>query len=586
MKNVIVPAFLLLFWPGLPAGPAAEAAPSPALTLQPCEIPGVEPPAECGQMSVPEDRTRSGDRTIDLAIVRLGAAGERNAPDPLFVVLGGPGVSVTESARGVAAEFAAVRRDRALVLVDQRGTGGSHPLDCPFYTDDDPRILLGEFIPLDSIRACRPALERRADLTRYTTRDSVEDLDAVRRALGYERINLYGLSYGTRVVLDYARRHPSALRSAVLQGMNAPGQLGRLHLAPNAQRALEGVLADCRADERCANMFPRIGDETRTVFERLRRKASTVPVIDPRDGEEVTVSLTHEIAGEAVRYMLYQPGTAAFLPRVLHQAAQGDLQALAEFAVFARRRIVDSGGNGLYLTVTCSEDLARADPAAAARNAAGTFWSDYHYRQLFAACAEWVRAEVPEGFHEFVESPAPVLLLSGQWDPATPPAHGEEAAAHLPNSRHVVVPQAGHSIEGLEGSACIRTLVADFYRQRSVEQLDARCAAGVRRAAFMVEPLPMARVDMSREALARFAGRYRLESPAMTISIEPAGSALRLVLPDGTGLLHVPVSATRFRAVGLLGFHLTFDVGDGVVRGASLYEPGSPPLPLVRTGER
>jgi pimeloyl-ACP methyl ester carboxylesterase len=556
--------------------------PAPGPILVPCELPGIAPPTECGDLPVPEDRDTPGGRTIGLAVIRLGATGQALGGDPLFVLLGGPGSSATAAAPWLANGFSATRRERDIVLVDQRGTGRSNPLECDLFGDPsnlDPHT--GDFVPLAAARACLLRLGAQYDLTQYATSRFVDDLDEVRRALGYHRVRLFAVSYGTRAALDYLRRYPGHASAVVLQGVSPPHRLDEYRLAEHAQRALEGVLDECLADAGCGAAFPALRQQTQALFERLRDAPAPVSIVNPVSGEIAAVRMSRELAAEAVRYLLYSPQRTALLPRILHDAAEGSFEALAEFALFSRINLVNGGANGLYISVSCAEDFGAANAAVADQRARGTFWSGYRYPDFFAVCAEWPRARVPAGFREPVASAAPVLILTGQWDPATPPADGDAAALHLPNATHLVVPHGGHGFEGLVGAECVQQVVEAFLQLATTEGLDTDCIARIRRAGFHNDPLPMRWAHVPHDAISRVAGEYRIEGTPFTVSLLAAADRLHLQAPDGARLLLVPVSTTRFRAVGMLGSYLTLEAEDGQIHSLRFEQPGTPPLLLV-----
>jgi pimeloyl-ACP methyl ester carboxylesterase len=575
----------ILATPARAAGPAGQAAPE--LVMVPCEIRGISPPTDCGELPVPEDRDAPGSHaTIGLAVVRLGATGQASGEDPLFVLLGGPGSSATAAAPWLANTFSTTRRERDIVLVDQRGTGRSNPLECDLY--GDPANLdshTGDFIPLAAARACLSLLGEQHDLAQYITSRFADDLDDVRRALGYRRVRLFAVSYGTRVALDYMRRHPEHASAVVLQGVSPPHRLDEYRLAEHAERALQGVLEECLADTGCAAAFPALRQQTQALFEQLRNVPAPVTIVNPVSGELATIRMSHDLAAEAVRYLLYSPQRTALLPRILHDAAEGSLEALAEFAVFSRINLVNSGANGLYISITCAEDLGATSSAVADARARGTFWSGYRYPELFAVCAEWPRARVPSDFSQPVVSETPVLVLSGQWDPATPPSDGDAAALHLSNATHLVVPHGGHSFEGLVGAECVQRVIAGFLQTATTEGLDTGCVARIHRAGFRTDALPMRWASVPSAAISRVAGDYRIEGTPMTVVLQAAADRLHLHAPDGSRLLLVPVSTTRFRVVGLLGSYLTVELEDERVRGLRFEQPGTPPLRLVSGSE-
>jgi pimeloyl-ACP methyl ester carboxylesterase len=448
---------------------------------------GAKERARCGTYEVYENRAARSGRKIKLKIVVFPATGSDKAADPLFYIPGGPGSSATEDAAYVAHEYAKIRERRDLVFLDQRGTGGSNPLNCDFFNPSDLASYLGFYFPLEDVRRCREQLEPKADLRLYTTPLAMDDLDEVRAALGYEQINLSGGSYGTRAALAYLKRYPRRVRAAVLQGVSPTNQSMPRDFPQHTEHALKGVLDECAADEACRAAFPNLHAETKTVLERLLRGPVEVDVKHPQTGKSTPVKLSRDLAAEAIRYMLYQAGAASRIPLFIHLAAQGDFAPLAESAIFYRRQIVATGSNGMYLSVTCAEDLPRIKPGEGERNAEHTWLGDYRLRQQRAACALWPRAELPRDYAEPTRADAPALILTGQWDPVTPPAYGDIAAKYLPNSVHLVVPHGGHGFGGLDGLDCVRNLVADFVNRGTTKGLDTSCVRSIRRKGFQLK---------------------------------------------------------------------------------------------------
>lgn len=571
-------AALALLFPGSLAAAQEETG-----ILEPCTLPGVPDPVECGSLAVPEDRSRDEGSTVELRIVRLGATGDEAAPEPLFILLGGPGEAAAGAAAAIARRYGALRETRDLVLFDQRGTGESNGLDCTLYHDDLERAF-ADLLPPDALRECRAELARGADLRHYTTENHAHDLDDVRAALGYHRVDLHGGSYGTRAALVYIRRHEERVRSAVLLGAHPPGARALPRFAPDAQRALEGVLGECEADPRCARAFPTVRDDAREVFQALREAPEPVRVIHPATGEPEEVLLNATVAGEAVRYMLYRPAWAGMLPVVLHQARRGDPSGLAEFAVFARLRMIEGPGNGLWISITCQEEAGTLDLEEAARSARGTLFDDHRARNFARACERWPHEPVDPSFHEPVTSAVPALLLSGEWDPVTPPVHGDRAALHLPGALHVVVPSGGHAFEGLEGAECADELVEAFLVAGAAEDLDVGCVDEIRRPPFRTEPLFMEPATVEPERVQPLAGTYAGGEVPLEIEVRAVDGGLEADLPDGTTLLLVPVEGDelRFRPPGLPGLYLVFGRGPDGSRQVWIEEPGEPPLLLER----
>src|SRR5215213_9848296 len=464
--------------------------PPSSLRLEPCEVAGASEGAKekvrCGTYEVFEDRAAKKGRKVALKIVVFPATGQDRAADPLFYIPGGPGSSATEDAPYVAQGYAKIRERRDLVFVDQRGTGGSNPLDCDLFNPQDLQSYLGAYFPLADVRKCREQLEAKADLRLYTTHVAMDDLDEVRAALGYGRINIIGASYGTRAAQVYLKRHGGHVRAVILHGVSPTGQFMPRDFPQHTERALNGVLDECAADEACRAAFPALRAEAKAVLERLMRGPVEVELKHPQTGKGIPVKLSRDLAGEAIRYMLYQPGAASRIPLYIHTAARGDFAPLAESAILYRRRIVATGSNGMYLSVTCAEDLPwiRGEGEG---DAARTFLGDYRLRQQRAACALWPRADIPKGYAEPTRADAPALILTGQWDPVTPPVYGDTAARYLPNSLHLVVPHGGHGFGGLDGIDCIQNIIDDFVNRGTTSGLSTSCVQKISRKGFALE---------------------------------------------------------------------------------------------------
>ncbi len=458
------------------------------LKLTPCEIPGAEPDKKdsvlCGKFEVFEDRVRKAGRKIALNIVVYPATGPDKVPDPVFYIPGGPGSSATEDAPYVAQDLSKLRPSRDLVFVDQRGTGGSNPLNCELFDPKNIHSYLGHWNPPAAVKACRTQLEKVADLKLYVTSIAMDDLDDVRRALGYGKINLSGSSYGTRAVMTYVKQHESSVRSVLLHGVSPVDQFMPRDFPQHAQRALDGVLDECLANTDCRKAFPDVKKNERAVLAALKNGPVDVDVTV--DGKDLKVKLSRDLAAEAIRYMLYQSGGASRIPLVLNEASKGNFKPLAESAILYRRLIVATGATGLYLSVTCSEDLPFVK-ASEGLNAEDTFLGSYRLRQQREACAEWRRGELRENYAELTRSNIPALIYSGQWDPVTPPEYGDRISKHLPNSLHLVIPSGGHGFGGLDGLNCLDGLTTRFIERGSARELDVACVRSIRRKMFQIK---------------------------------------------------------------------------------------------------
>ncbi|MFN2532616.1 MAG: alpha/beta fold hydrolase [Pyrinomonadaceae bacterium] len=457
------------------------------MKLAPCEIPGIKDKAQCGNLQVFENRSERKGRRISLKVVVLPATGSERLPDPVFYIAGGPGSSAIEDAPDVVGEFARLHERRDLVFLDQRGTGSSHPLNCELYNSTDPQSFLGYFFPLEAVKRCREQLERDADLKLYTTPIAMDDLDEIRAALGYDHINLVGGSYGTRAALVYLRQHPNHVRAVILHGVAPTNQFMPYDFPQSTERALQGVVAECVADISCNQAFPNLCADVQTVLKHLLAAPVEVQVNLPDTNSSNTLKLSRDLAAEAIRYMLYSPGPASRVPWIIHMAATGNFAPLTVAAFDYRKQLVASGSNGLYLSITCAEDVPWIKPGDGEHLAINTFLGDYRLRQQREACALWPRAKIPKNYAEQVRGSAPVLIVTGEWDPVTPPKNGAEVAKYLPNSLHVVVPHGGHGLGGLDGLECLDRLLTQFIEDGRTSKLDTTCIKSIHRRGFKVK---------------------------------------------------------------------------------------------------
>jgi len=330
-------------------------------------------------------------------------------------------------------------------------------------------------------------LESKADLKLYTTEVASDDLEDVRRALGYEKINIVGVSYGTRMAQVFLKRHPDSARAIILLGVSTTNQFMPRDFPQDTERALNGVIAECAGEKDCREAFPNLEGEKKSVLEKLLRGSVNVEVKHGTSNQPVRITLSRDLVAEAVRYMLYQPDSAARIPLFIHLAAQGNFVPLANAAIDYRQNLVSSGSTGMYLSVTCAEDLPFIKPGEGERNGANTFLGDYRLRQQRAACALWPRGQISADYAKPTVSDVPVLILTGQWDPVTPPIYGDTAAKHLSHSLHVIVPHGGHGFGGLDGIGCIDNLTTSFVEKGSTVGLDTSCVSSIKRQGFLLK---------------------------------------------------------------------------------------------------
>ncbi|WP_051412702.1 alpha/beta hydrolase [Pseudoxanthomonas sp. J35] len=427
--------------------------------------------AHCASFEVPEDRSNPGGRRIRLNLAWLPATNEGAATDdPVFFLAGGPGQSAVQVWPMIDGAFAQVRRQRHVLLVDQRGTGGSNLLACEPTEEEQEQAGPADAEAIAAFaRRCAAEVAERADTRFYTTTDAIADLDAVRAAIGAEKINLVGGSYGTRVAQQYARRYPQHVRSIVLDGV-APNDLV---VGGEFARTFEDALAlqseRCRQLPACAQRFPQDARaQLAGLVERLRANPAAVEYRDPTTGEIRTGTVNAQTVTSLAFMFSYMPQTAALLPLVLDEASHGRYAPLMSLYELMGRSMGGAMARGMQWSVICAEDADRHRDDSAE----GTLLGPDVARMFFAACPHWPHGGRPDDFTAPLASDLPVLLLSGELDPVTPPRFGERVLEHLPNGRHLVLRGQGH---GTFGQGCMPRLLGRFMESADAKALDASC---------------------------------------------------------------------------------------------------------------
>ncbi|MDA0789322.1 MAG: alpha/beta fold hydrolase [Proteobacteria bacterium] len=435
--------------------------------------------ALCGTITVFEDRAAQSGRQIDLNVMLLPATTAVVKPDPIFFLAGGPGQSAVSAGPWVFGVLHKLRRERDVVLVDQRGTGESNSLMCiddtTFELDDfDMSVEQAMEKQIAEMRACLSRLD--ANPAFYTTPIAMDDLNEVRERLGYRSINLLGGSYGTRAALVYVRRHPDSVRSMVLDGvvplsMNIPA-----NVATDAQAAFDALLADCGAQPDCANAFPRLGEHFRALVQRHATSTIKVTFTHPRTGERVDGTLDHRMFNRLIRNVLYERTLSSLLPLAIEQANHGNFDPLISLAFTMNGDEAGALSVGMMASVLCAEDMTRTSSANSSRD-----FENQIFESLEPICRFWPRGSVPVDYFEPVTSDVPALLLSGKLDPITPPRYGWEAAATLGHSQHIIVAGVGH---GVMTQGCVPDLLAEFFEHADPGAINPGCTANLVRRDF------------------------------------------------------------------------------------------------------
>ena len=437
--------------------------------------------AWCSPFQVPENRADKEGRKLDLKLALIPSI--QAADDDFIVYLaGGPGQSAVDTWPQMADSLGPARKHRHVLLLDQRGTGASNSLKC---TSDDQADE--DSLPFDlertaaSTRSCLDEVSKIADPRFYTTTDAVEDLEALRLALGAPKFDLVGVSYGTRVAQQYLKRHPEGVRSIVLDSV-APNELvlgGEF--ARNLDDALKAQFANCAKQSECAKAFPDPYAALFALREKLTETPREVSYADPVSFERKTETLNGETMVGLVRMFAYAPETAALLPHTIQQSLAGnDTPLLGQISILAQG-IEALVGSGMQLSVICAEDADRLQPSDAD---ADSLLGDRLTTVLKAQCEIWPHGQRPADFNEPVRGDTPILVLEGEFDPVTPPRYGEQVTQHLDNAKLIVAKGQGHNVIG---RGCLPKLVSEFMDTLAPMTLDVACVDELGATPFFID---------------------------------------------------------------------------------------------------
>lgn len=419
-------------------------------------------PAQCGTLRVFENRREKTGRTILVHFIVLKA--KHPSGQVIYVNLGGPAEELSAvpiiADGGELKELAALRERFDILFVDERGFGQSHPIACQLAPPAHPEVYFLQRWPDELLADCRVKAILSSDLAQYNTPNAVDDLDDLRAALGYRKLNFDVGSYGTFTALVYMRRHPEHVQSAVLMSVDPPGiaDLSR-DFARGAQVALDRLSAGCRRDAVCRANFPGFDAHFHALLRRFDRGPVEVKVNDAATKRQQTVKLSREVFVDAVRHMLYDPEGASYVPFIIERAYRGDTLPLGTVVDEITRSFATSVTEGAYLSYTCAEVVPFGNSTADLTKARATSWfGDDRVVAQQRACAIWNVPAFPAAFDEPVRSAAPNLLISGTDDPATPSYEATEELKYLTNARQMLIENAPHDAE----SPCTDKVVERF----------------------------------------------------------------------------------------------------------------------------
>ena len=448
----------------------------------PCRLSGVRELGLCGVLHVPEDRDGPSGRWIPLNVQVIPATNSAPSQGALFHFAGGPGQAATEGAGGNSERFSRILQSRDVVMIDQRGTGMSNPLRC---SDPGPlafvRTILAWDLPDAWISACAEALRERADLRHYTTADAASDVEAVRKWLGYDRIDLYGGSYGTRAALEYARLYPASVRTVTIRAVMPPSGIMAIQNPLNLETQLARVFDECERDEACAAAFPALREEYRDLVDRVGAGADTAVALDRRTGDSVAVPIDTRVLAGSLRRMLMDGGGWLEVPLAIHSAHAADWSAIVP-GIEGTISVTNSLYLGMSLSVMCAEEAPRIRARDYRAETAGTLMAHWPAEGILGACEFWDEGVAADGYDEPVRVDVPILILSGTLDPSTPAFWGQFVEESAPNALHLVMEGVSHS----PFPVCAQDIMADFVRAGSLEGLNVSCIDALKRGEFQL----------------------------------------------------------------------------------------------------
>jgi pimeloyl-ACP methyl ester carboxylesterase len=453
---------------------AASDAHAASLELSDCRIsagPGAPSiKARCGTMLRPLDPSGGEPGEIELRVAVVPALNLTPEPDPLVPIAGGPGQGSVQFYTAYSWAFEDVRRNRDILLIDQRGTGESATMDCEY----DDEMVDGEYSTELTIEYTMECLEQLPyDPRFFTTSVAVTDMEAVRQALGYSSLNLYGVSYGTRVAQHFARRYPGSTRTVVIDGVAPPQVSLGPEIATESQKAVDNILARCTENKACNERFPNVADDFKRVVAALRESPVVIDVPNPSTGRPEAVDFGEGELAAAIRLLAYHPNAIAIMPLLIHEAGEGNYVPLGSQFMMTMIALIDSLSMGMHNAVVCTEDVPFYDRSTIDYDGIGaSYMGTFQLEALEAICSVWPAGPIDDEFKLPLATDLPVLLLSGDADPITPPRYAELAAIDLENSLHLIGRHQGH---GQISVGCTRRLVADFIDSADLGSIDAEC---------------------------------------------------------------------------------------------------------------
>jgi pimeloyl-ACP methyl ester carboxylesterase len=457
------------------------AASKEAINLERCHIENYSQEVFCGSHTVFEDRVAASGRTIDIKFAVVPSITEAKELDPLVFLAGGPGQGGIAMAPFVKIAFSEVNENRDIILIDQRGMGDSNSLAC-----DEPESNIFTMTEAEKaefakgfLKKCLTKLD--ADVTLYNQDIANQDIHEVLSSLGYDKVNLYGVSWGTRSALLYANQFPEQVRTIIMDG-NAPlANRVPLFSARDSQRALGALFKDCRKDQACNKTFPSLEQDFKDVLASFSQPGKRTTVIDATTGKSEDILLSLESFTNSILGILYVPEFSRLIPLVIDQAKENKYHTLLGIsAAFG-----DAGISiGAQLSILCSEDLSRISDSEIERANSEGFIGNSFINTFKTSCSVWPKSPLPAIYNQPLVSEIPTLILSGEIDPITPPHWGEKMTEHMTNSKHLIAANTGHNVAP---KGCAADLMAQFINQGNLDDIDGSCLDDLKRPTFFID---------------------------------------------------------------------------------------------------
>ena len=476
--NNLFKANLLIWVVGLSNISLAENISDQKLRLENCHVNGIRQQVQCGTLVTPEDYEKPDGVQIDINFVVLPAIDNSKEKLPLMFLAGGPGQAATELASHIYRGFNEIRKTRDLILIDQRGTGKSHALQCEDSLEVDPYTSLPEDFSITDIEQCIAQLT--GDLSQYNSENSIRDFDAVRAALDHQQVHIYGGSYGTRAGLVYMRMFPASLKSVVLDSVG-PIEVPIGLFGKSAEQSFIKLIENCQNETSCAGQYPDLAKEFSAITDKLLQAPVTVEIAHPRLGTKTAFTISNDKFISAIQMQLYSMETRSLVPLLIHQAYLGNYKPLAGLIAQGE------GGMGIYIglhfNIVCNEDYPKISADMKVEDADNNFAKGMSLVMVGKVCSVWPKYQPSNEFYQTVTADIPTLILSGELDPVTPASNGEKSHVNLPNSHHIISKNNAHIVAS---TTCGITIVNEFLEKQAPKELDESCLEEIPDESFMV----------------------------------------------------------------------------------------------------